>query len=131
MDFSERTRGTPLRIQFNLQLHHCRGDSFTFYSYGNAFCTFGDADDGLSAAVPSVVGVVAGVGTIAEVAGAEGKKYTAFYVNGDFVLRHCAGVALLVGEGYVDESHVVAVGFVRFAVGFGSDFGGFVGGGER
>ena len=84
----------------------------------------------MGAAVPSVVGVVAGVSTIAEVAGAEGKKYAAFYINGDFVLRHCAGVAQFVGEGYVDESHIVAVGFVRFAVGFGSDFGGFAGGDE-
>ena len=74
----------------NLQLHHCRGDSFAFDGYGNAFCTFGDADDGLGAAVPSVVGVVAGIGTIAEVAGAEGEKYADFYINGDFVLRHCA-----------------------------------------
>lgn len=110
--------------------YHCWRQSFALDTDSYRLCTFGDSDDGLCASVPSIMSVVAGVFAVAEVAGAEGEECAAFYCYGDFVLRHCAGVALLVGEGYVDESHIVAVGFVRFAVGFGSDFGGFAGGYE-
>jgi hypothetical protein len=55
------------------QLHNLQDsllNSFALDTDSYRLCTFGDADDGLGAAVPSVVSVVAGVGTLAEVAGA-------------------------------------------------------------